>query len=62
MLQGLSQNPHKEAQGRESRAKGAVGWNLWGKGKSDREDDLFLGGPGGQSGASGWQAIFSGCR
>lgn len=32
MLQDLSKDPHKGAQGRESRAEGTVGWNC-GKGE-----------------------------
>lgn len=40
MLQGLSQNPHEGAQGRDSRAQGAVGWNLWGRENLTRDKKL----------------------
>lgn len=65
MLQVLSQNPHKEAQRRAGPRE------LWtgicvGKGKSDREDNLYFWGQVAKVGKvqkfCRWQTIFSGCH
>lgn len=47
-----SQDPHKGLPGRESRAEGAVGRNLWGKGEIRQRGLSVLLEPGGQSGES----------
>lgn len=56
MLQDLSQDPHKGAQGRESRAEGAGAGTC--VGSEIRRESVLLG-PGGQSSCR-WQAIFRG--